>query len=162
MNRFLLFVAFLGVTVLGNSSVDGEVDSEIVRFTHRPTPFHSRGSTGKPQELGHFTKGNENNHPKVTPSPRNLFHKFSPGSFTYKWTVAPPFRRTFAPIELIASKKPHSHGTKTPPVVVSHSTKVTHPQQNDIYSWAPIDLIHVSNKPHSTKIPHVKPTSQSH
>uniref|UniRef100_A0A1I7V011 Secreted protein n=1 Tax=Caenorhabditis tropicalis TaxID=1561998 RepID=A0A1I7V011_9PELO len=138
--NFLFFITFSSFVLVFGVPVTKTSDGNEELIGHFPS------STG-PFDLFH-----------ITDSPQELAQR---RSFTYKWTVAPPFRRTFAPIELIASKKPHSHGTKTPPVVVSHSTKVTHPQQNDIYSWAPIDLIHVSNKPHSTKIPHVKPTSQS-
>ncbi|CAL2040166.1 unnamed protein product [Caenorhabditis brenneri] len=98
MNLLLtsVFVSLAVVTILGQSvtenpsAIDG--GKLIGHFPSSPNPV----------ELFH-----------ITDSSKNIKHQYLPRSFTYKWTVS-PHRRTFSPLKLVASRKPHSRGTNAP------------------------------------------------
>ncbi|EGT47752.1 hypothetical protein CAEBREN_18978 [Caenorhabditis brenneri] len=115
MNLLLtsVFVSLAVVTVLGQSVTENPLamdDGKLIG--HFP-------SSPNPVELFH-----------ITDSSKSIKHQYLPRSFTYKWTVS-PHRRTFSPLKLVASKKPHSRGTNAPSKVtrneLSHHGGVTFP-----------------------------------
>ncbi|KAF1757329.1 hypothetical protein GCK72_013784 [Caenorhabditis remanei] len=115
-------------------------------------------------------------------SKKELVHKlptFAPGAFTHKWTLPPLGKKTFAPLDLAVTKKPHTHETNGPnKEELSHLVTFPHGaftqkftvspigkrtfapvelvgvDEKSLISWAPADFAKVSKKPHITPPPH--------
>ncbi|KAF1757328.1 hypothetical protein GCK72_013783 [Caenorhabditis remanei] len=140
-------------------------------------------SSGNEQLIGHFpssSKPEELFH--ISDAPQELVHKlptFAPGAFTHKWTLPPLGKKTFAPLDLAVTKKPHTHKTKGPnKEELSHHVTFPHGaftqkitvspigkrtfapvelvgvDEKSLISWAPADFAKVSKKPHITPPTH--------
>ncbi|CAA21763.1 uncharacterized protein CELE_C41G6.13 [Caenorhabditis elegans] len=137
-------------------------DEEAAHFTHRPPYRHATKGTNshvtpkdnrevmftwkiltwKPEDLAAVSK---KPHTKGTKAPP-LFgaeelahqgkHTFPPGAFTYKFTIPPLGRRTFAPFKEVVTQKPHSKGTKAP----THDEKSSQDKLYDPITWKPIRI----------------------